>query len=649
MNKLAIGSVVSFWASVGLCATLADLTSGTQEYIDEGFIDVSVKKIKVGEVYPKVAKMIVGGNTVISAGDSQPIGVGISLGIHPNWPNAQVRGMLFLNEGAIISNRVASVEQWDSPTDAGIMGQGSFVLNGGTYYSNDSGWGYAMVGKTVGGFVQLLKGKWRSNNWAVIGHNSGSYGVVEALGGQFRHEGGALGIGGYGGNGHLYFGGKSTGDVSRADFGFAVWGNAANTSGAHGTLTVDGDAVAKIDSLNVGAAGDSVSVVNLNGGTLQVKGGSFDQNALKFTNSRQLNNNTSQELFDIANNHAYLNFNGGAIQFDSSFGAWRGYRFDRATVYKGGARIMLQTVGGSAGSYTLYQGLRKPTGKGIGEIPVPTAAAWEYTGAPYVEISGDGFGASALAQFDVTSGMITNVLVTSPGCDYTWAKATFRRGGAQSEVEVDLSDYLVENDPTGGLVVEGPGNLTWAANNPNETDYEGPTVIGEGATVKVWSCSEHYPAKSHLRMEGGTILLGTSRGETTLDWISLPSMGGYGTVKANSLSCEGFEFDAADIVSGRILSVENIADKIWNSNKASVVIRNAAALDALEATDPENKRFVLMTCNKGFDKTSGENAPVLQFDSTISSKWKLEFETSKDGSQMMVMKRTGLGLVLLFR
>ena len=469
-----------------------------------------------------------------------------------------------------------------------------------------------MVGHKFGGSVLMLDGKWRSNGWTCFGHGRYGYGTFEMLGGTFTLPSGALGIGSYGGLAHMYIGGTSTADIFRIDTGFCVWGGAAETTNAYGVLTIDGRASVKASSTWFGAATDSLSIINLNGGQFVTAPAFF--NGVAITNVQQFQSNQSSQA--LSNQQVYVNFNGGTLQFTSSAGTMNGTRIGRkATIYRNGAHFNMQTAANAAGSGTFAVDLRAPTGKGVGSIPIPAVAAWEFTGSPLVKIDGDGWGASAFAQFDAERGLVTNIVVTSPGCDYTWAKATFYRGGRTNDTEVVITDRLVDNDTSGGVHWFGNGTYNVSSSGEQTSTYCGPTRVSTNATVKYWSSNWHYPVNSPLVMDGGTCWFG-SGGFTNLGYPVLSGLSGFGEVHANTITTTNLVFDAAALVAGKTLDLV-LNTKLVLSVGTTIRIENAELLAARRA-----ERFTLLKTNDGA-YIENRGAIALDTEGGLAADWKL--------------------------
>lgn len=138
------------------------------------------------------------------------------------------------------------------------------------------------------------------------------------------------------------------------------------------------------------------------------------------------------------NSKCYVSFNGGTIMPDSSVshsgGVFARSRYstqrpddylnlvDRVTIYEGGATVDMTGI-----DLGFYEPLQAPEGGGVsGAVSLPTATT--FFGPPSVEIIGDGYGATAYAEYDRATKKVTGLKIASPGNNYTWAKAVYIRG-----------------------------------------------------------------------------------------------------------------------------------------------------------------------------------------------------------------------------
>lgn len=575
----------------------------------------------IGSPYPEVAWLTVKDGGVLDLGEPMSTSGmhGILLGRNSTNNTVASRGILRLEKGGAISNGVYSVDDSSFSSGDSIYSQGTFVIDGGDYWVEyTSGhWPYGMAGDHIGGCVLMRDGRWRSNNWVCFGHTSTGCATFDMTGGLFDHTAnGGVGVGSYGGKAHMYIGGNAEAKFFRIDMPFIVWGQAWNTANARSALTVDGNAVVSTSNLNLGCGSNSVSIINLNGGVMVSPASLL--NGAAITNSTQIQHNMTS--FRVADNRVYLNFNGGTLQLLGAGSEMAGNRITRMTVFGGGANFNLSLPSGGSGGGTLRKAFKSPTGKGVRAIPVPDVEAWEFTASPLIEIEGDGWGASAFAQFDENAGLITNIVVTSPGCDYTWAKAILRRGGRLQDTEIAITDCLAENDRSGGVRYCGSGTLTVASNAEQESDYRGATTISSGATVQYWSAGWHYPTNSPLVMDGGVCRFGNGGlSSDKLASVKLVGLSGFGTVHAAAVQTADLGFDAAEFIAGKTLDL-TLSGNLEIESGATVKIGNVELL-ARRRTE----RFTILTTT-GTIKCDG--ALKLDSDGALDDGWKI-FVSSK--------------------
>ena len=264
---------------------------------------------------------------------------------------------------------------------------------------------------------------------------------------------------------------------------------------ASGVFTVAGDAdVTAYAGIAYGYY-DGIGIVNLNGGTFSCRGGTC------FNSRFKMKEYASKGWFP----EIYLNANGGRIKAtvnSSVFGAAYSDDMTSITAQAALTRISLYekglTIDVTNKVAYAYRGMTNATGKGVASIPIPRKLG--VVASPWVKIEGDGHGASAVAEVDHEMGDVTNILVTSAGFDYTWAKATFVDGTSASTNSLTTVDCVLADNVGGGLKVEGTtGTLELHATN----SYSGVTELA-GGTVKLM-CDCAIPAESTIVLSGGKL------------------------------------------------------------------------------------------------------------------------------------------------
>jgi len=167
-----------------------------------------------------------------------------------------------------------------------------------------------------------------------------------------------------------------------------------------------------------------------------------------------------------------LNFNGGTLQASAANAGF--ITVTTANIYSGGA-----TIDNNGNSITIGQPLLAPAGKGVNGIASFTAGAG-YIAPPIVTVvpgTGDttGTGATAIAQINPLTGTVTNVLITSPGINYT-VTPTFVLAGGGATTPATITGEAPTANLSGGLTAIGTGVTTLSAANT----YTGNTTVSAG-------------------------------------------------------------------------------------------------------------------------------------------------------------------------
>ena len=259
-----------------------------------------------------------------------------------------------------------------------------------------------------------------------------------------------------------------------------------------------------------------------NSGTLNLNGGSVQANSVTGTPGGR------------------VNFNGGTLKPSASSTAFM-VGLNSANIYGGGATInntVFTTI-------TIGQALLAPTGNGINGIASFTGGAG-YIAPPIVTIipgAGDstGVGATAIAQINPASGVVTNVVITCPGVNYT-AIPTFMLSGGGATTPATITGQAPTPNVSGGLTKIGAGVLTLT----NVNTYAGDTlinggtlalsgggsisnsadiVVGSGAIFNL-SAVAGYTLNTAQALRG----FGTVKGAVIVNGTIAPGAGGVGTL-----------------------------------------------------------------------------------------------------------------------
>ena len=263
----------------------------------------------------------------------------------------------------------------------------------------------------------------------------------------------------------------------------------------------------------------------------------------------------------------YLNLNGGIIKprlsgkssfASSSTSAAR--RPTQTTVYEKGFVIDTSDTMNSArteyGTATIEFAFVSPgEGKRIRSIALPTDAAFsqeKIIGAPVVTISGDGAGASAVAEFDNETRRLTGIVVTSPGWGYAdgTTTATLRGGGASNTYSCAVT--LEDQPETGwaGFTKRGEQRL----NLSGASTFKGDVTVEAGILgfMNTSAAQGGLPPGAGIILKEGTIFT-VSNPSTP---VTVPFIRGCGTTSYGYYTVTNqIECTAADIFAGKHLTV----------------------------------------------------------------------------------------------
>jgi autotransporter-associated beta strand protein len=194
---------------------------------------------------------------------------------------------------------------------------------------------------------------------------------------------------------------------------------------------------------------DGNGIVNLNGGTI-----------------------ATTSVHKGAGSVAIFNFNGGTLKAQVDNTAFM-TDLTGAYVYAGGA-----VIDDNGKNITIGQSLLAPTGDGVSSAGMDSASGGVsgggYIDRPLVTITGDGVGATAVANID-SSGNLTSITMTNPGVGYTSATFTLSGGGQGNTGAISALPTFVPNT-SGGLTKKGTGTLTLSGINT----YTGDTSVVAG-------------------------------------------------------------------------------------------------------------------------------------------------------------------------
>jgi autotransporter-associated beta strand protein len=166
----------------------------------------------------------------------------------------------------------------------------------------------------------------------------------------------------------------------------------------------------------------------------------------------------------------YINFNGGTVQAKSSNPNFMN-GLTEARVFAGNA--IFDTAGQNI---TIAQPLLDGAGQGVLSISIADGGSG-YLAPPIVQIAGDGFGATAVAQVDLSAGTVTNILITCPG--YGYSSATASLIGGSPNTPATPNSATIGAVAGGGIVKNGAGTLILSGGNT----YTAPSVVNAGKLI----------------------------------------------------------------------------------------------------------------------------------------------------------------------
>ena len=410
--------------------------------------------------------------------------------------------------------------------DTGASGR--LRINEGAIVSNGFSIAYSTANKNNNGELMLRGGDLRATSECTIGGATNSCGAVEVESGSltitgaslffarytptacgvFRQTGGSVAIRRKSDGSDRYVGiGAGKGLIAVEGGDFRVEGPAympqsydkvQADAGGRADLVVSGGTAAFESGLELGDRSDSEAAVTLKGGVLEA--GRIAKRTATWNGG-----------FEISGAYASVTFDGGTLKTRADgevFGAGDAAQDaihvapDAVYVREGGATI--DTAGHNA---TVSVPLAKvPTAGGITALKILNDKGAEttltgYHSRPAVIITGDGHGATAIADYDYDTYKVTGITITNPGWGYTAANTTakvFLNG--ESAYSKALTVTIGDNAASGGLVKTGEGVLTLTAANT----YEGATEIREGGLR--FSGDAAVPSAGKLLLTGGYLM-----------------------------------------------------------------------------------------------------------------------------------------------
>ena len=323
---------------------------------------------------------------------------------------------------------------------ASTFGNGAMYLTSGTVNATSELWMGNAAG-VYGSFTMDL-GTANVGSWLAAGRSGN--GLLKVNGGTLTVSTNNIVAASFlGASGELTF----TGGITNVTNTGAAQGRLIAGESGSGVLNVSGTAVVNVSGPSgvfLGIFGTGVGIANLRGGTV------------------------TAPMVQKGTGTGILNFDGGTLKASTNAATFVN-GLTNAYIYGGGATIDSGTF-----AVTVGQPLLAPTGNGVSATGLSISGSG-YIGAPLVQISGDGFGATARANVD-SLGNLTGIVITNPGVGYTVAPTfTLVGGGLSNTGSITGSATLVAN-AGGGLTKVGNGSLTLTGTNT----YSGATLVSAG-------------------------------------------------------------------------------------------------------------------------------------------------------------------------
>ena len=168
-------------------------------------------------------------------------------------------------------------------------------------------------------------------------------------------------------------------------------------------------------------------------------------------------------------------------------------------VYAGGMTIDTE---GKTGNFSSVP-IRGAFGGGVVDLPASyKSVRGGFVAAPFVVISGDGVGATAVADFDTKSGTVTGLRILTPGVGYTTATAHYYKDSGYQDADGSWEAKALTigaNQNTGSFTKKGEGDFTLGAANT----WGGDTIL-KGGILRL-GVTGALPEGSKVVYDGGTL------------------------------------------------------------------------------------------------------------------------------------------------
>ena len=469
-------------------------------------------------------------------------------------------GILDIRDGGLVSNKVVvgggGYQKGDSRGNGAV-----YVGAGGRLHAMKGGSGYhfaSMLGMGGFGYLQTVAGA-EVETEAPFSVGGYGIGVLHQYGGTFAHTGDLRVQALNGGDGVLYVAG---GTCKMGNHLLVAVGNVTSDE-SRGMVTVDGpDAALEVGSgcvyFGPPNSGNNRAWLNLNNGGRA--------NVIRL-----------MPYQGAAEGSIYVGFDGGTVRrtgWPNDFVPQFPSRV-RLTVYEKGAAFDCEydtTISSEAPLAGRVAG-------GIQSIDASAVTNGFWIGAPYVNITGDGEGASAVADWDPVARRLKGVKLTSHGWGYSADKVKVTLFTShRSETIANSADAVcvtVGDNAVGGLTKLGSKTLTLTATN----SWQKWTQVDAGTLVA--GSNGAIPSGTELRLNGGTIDLGgfDADPERPLTFAGLAGTGGAavnGTVRLTGV----WEISAKRFLARETTKLDGTLDL---SDVTEIRLVDVDALDGVDA------------------------------------------------------------------
>ena len=425
-------------------------------------------------------KLIVNGGTYGAQNDNATTNTGLTAIV---GNTAAANGVLEINGATVnYNNRAAAgTDVWRSTLNVGNngTGAGAVKLNTGTL-TTDKQLALGITGSAFGAMTQT-GGSATIGGFLALGLGT-SQGVFNQTGGTFTLTTGPVTSGaGAGSLGVINLSGSAVYNHNSAANN-AIWLGENGT----GVMNVSGGAALTLPTNGVELGKLNVATAS---GTLNLLGGTVTTNYVSKPGAAATGR---------------LNFNGGTLAANVA----------STTFLTGLTSARVHSAGGSinngGNAITIGQALEAPTGNGVSASGL-VASGSGFIDTPLVTITGDGTGATAVANVD-SSGNLTGITITSPGAGYTTPPTfTLSGGGIGNTGGITGSATLVPNT-SGGMTFSGAAVTTLTGVNTysgNTTINSGTVVVTNGAALTVAPTTNGVSTK--ITGAGAITLQGTLR------------------------------------------------------------------------------------------------------------------------------------------